>query len=424
MRILFVTYGLPYPPDSGARMHDFHLIREIARHARVVVCSLAIGPTDPAHVAELRRFCEAVEVVPGGEGQRPFRAQVADGIRSFFAGRPLAMLPFHFPAMAAKLREMIVRYDIDLLQIEHSILSGYRDAVPPGHRCRTVLSFHNVASAQYRRMAHLGLSAGTRLQFGLKALLMQRWEARYAARFDHSLVVSTLDRDLLHAEDPSLPITVIENGVDATLSPLEAEAGNVLLFVGVLGYPPNMDAALFCCKAILPLVQREVPDIRLLLVGHAPPLAVRRLAQRSNVTVPGSVLDVLPYYQQACLSVVPLRAGGGTRLKILESMALGRPVVSTSIGCEGLDVRDGVHLSIADAPDEFARRVVLLLREPTLRKRFAANARRLVEERYHWPCIAEKLMDVYRTLLEPYALRMGGMPIPAAEAAGFASRHS
>ena len=115
----------------------------------------------------------------------------------------------------------------------------------------------------------------------------------------------------------------------------------------------------------------------------------------------GSVADVVPYYRQACLSVVPIRGGGGTRLKILESMALGRRVVSTSIGCEGLDVRDGVHLSVADTPDEFARRVVLLLRDPTLRQQFAANARRFVEERYHWPHIAENLMHVYRTLLEP-----------------------
>jgi glycosyltransferase involved in cell wall biosynthesis len=230
---------------------------------------------------------------------------------------------------------------------------------------------------------------------------MQRWEARFAARFDHCLVVSAQERDLLHAEDPSLPITVIENGFDVSLHhPLAPEPGNRLLFVGELSYPPNADAVLFFCHAILPLVLREIPDVHLLVVGHRPPPAVQRLAAGGHVTVTGSVPDLLPYYRQAAVTVVPLRGGGGTRLKILESMALGRPVVSTAVGCEGLAVEDGAHLFVADEADHFAQRVVQLLRNPVLQARLAADARRLMEDRYHWPHIADKLIGVYRALLE------------------------
>jgi glycosyltransferase involved in cell wall biosynthesis len=166
-----------------------------------------------------------------------------------------------------------------------------------------------------------------------------------------------------------------------------------------MGYPPNADAVLYFCRDILPLIEREVPDVRLLIVGHAPPQPVRRLADRHNVTVTGSVPDILPYYRQAKVSIVPLRGGGGTRLKILESMALGRPVVSTSIGCEGLDVDDGIHLEIADRPAEFAGSVIRLLREPARREQIATAARRRMEECYDWSIIAEKLLALYEELL-------------------------
>ena len=182
------------------------------------------------------------------------------------------------------------------------------------------------------------------------------------------------------------------------------------MFTGVMGYEPNADAAQYFCNQIFPLVRREVKDARLLIVGHASPPTVQRLAEIGNVSVTGSVADVLPYYQQARLSVVPLRGGGGTRLKILEAMALGRPVVSTSIGCEGLAVRDGIHLEIADEPVAFAQRVVRLLLDRRLREQLAGNARRLVEERYEWSVIAEKLLAVYRRLLEPKTQLPGQEP--------------
>jgi len=390
-------------------MRDFHLIREVSRQAPVVLCSLAARPEDRDRAEALRGDCVAVEVFE--PGRRSAWEHLGSLIGGSAAGRPLAMHPFFFPRFATRIRELIVRHRVDILQVEHSILAGYREAVPPGHGCRTILSFHNVASRQYGRLPHLDLPIRERLLFRVKARLMRRWEARHSARFDHCLVVSPAERDLLHREDPSLPITVVENGVDARQRPPldEAEAGNALLFVGVMGYEPNEDAARYFCGRILPLVEREVPDVRLLIVGHAPREAVRRLADRGNVTVTGSVKDVLPYYRRARVSVVPLRAGGGTRLKILESMALGRPVVSTSIGCEGLAVEDGVHLLVADDPETFARRVIGLLRSPERRTGLALQARRLVEEHYDWAVIGEKLLAVYRRLMDCRIPQPGGV---------------
>lgn len=395
MKILYVTYGLPYPPDSGARARDFHLITRTARHARVFLCSLAATPDDAKHAAAMKPYCESVEVYEPRPGWR-----LGDALRGARAGRPLAMHTFFFPEMADRIRRTIAEQGIGVLEIEHSFLAGYRAAVPDGHPCRTVLTFHNVGSQQYRRMARLRTSAASRLAFGVKALLMRGWEARWAARFDRCVVVSEPERELLLAQSPSLPVSVVENGVEVPeqLTPGDG-AGNTLLFVGVMGYPPNADGALHFCDRVLPLVQRSVPDVRLAVVGHAPPASVRRLAGRPNVVVTGSVADVVPYYRDARVVVVPLRGGGGTRLKILEAMALGRPVVSTSIGCEGLHVEDGVHLEVADEPAEFAQRVIRLLRQRERRDAIVAAARQRVEERYDWPILAGRLRAVYEGVL-------------------------
>jgi glycosyltransferase involved in cell wall biosynthesis len=156
----------------------------------------------------------------------------------------------------------------------------------------------------------------------------------------------------------------------------------------------------------MPLIQLKVSDLKLIIVGQHPTLEIRKLAERENVVVTGHVPDVVPYYQRSKVTIVPLRGGGGTRLKILESMALGRAVVSTSIGCEGLNVIDKENIMIADTPTEFAERVIRLLTDKGLRDRIARNARRLVEAHYDWAVISRKLMKVYDNIADYSEVRM------------------
>jgi len=191
----------------------------------------------------------------------------------------------------------------------------------------------------------------------------------------------------------------------------ESASGNNLLFVGVIGYPPNADAVLYFCKSIMPLVRRKIPDVQLTVVGNAPPPEVCKLAVRDEVVVTGVVDDLVAYYARATVCVVPLRAGGGTRLKILEAMAFGRPVVSTSIGCEGLAAVDGEHLLIGDSPEDFAQNVIQLLLEPDLRHRITIAARRMVEQRYDWPIIGRKLCgSMVRLQQRALRLTVGNRP--------------
>ncbi|MGE5445498.1 MAG: glycosyltransferase family 4 protein [Ignavibacteriales bacterium] len=398
MRILFITFGLPYPPDSGVRIHDFYLIKNISQHHSVLVLSLLTSREQVEHIRGLRQYCDYVDFVLGKP--HSIREHFSGIIRSLLKGRPLATHPFIYDEMLSKVREIVTNWDVDVIQIEHSFLAPYVEAISTNGKCKKILSFHNLGAIQYKRMTGLRTGFTQRSLFLLKWMLMLRWEAKYAEKFDHCLVVSPLEGKMLQSANPKLSISVIENGVDTELyQPLkDGLDGNVLLFVGTMRYPPNIDAVLYFCDSIMPIIQHQRPDTKLIVVGHEPTSGIRKLSERGNVVVTGYVPDVIPYYQQSQVTIVPLRGGGGTRLKILESMVLGRPVVSTTLGCEGLDVTHKENIMIADTPSEFAECVIQLLRDKELKDRIVHNARHLVETYYDWKTISRRLTILYNNM--------------------------
>lgn len=203
--------------------------------------------------------------------------------------------------------------------------------------------------------------------------------------------------------NPRLQVDVIPNGVDIEkYQPLPLPSANEsprLLFTGNMGYPPCTDAALYFCNEIFPIIRQRIHAAELWIVGRDPTPGVLQL-NGNGVHVTGRVEDIVPYYQQSSVCVVPLRAGGGTRLKILEAMALGRPVVSTTIGCEGLNVVDGKHLLIADTPEQIAEKTLRLLSDRQLYQEISINGRQLVVDQYDWNSIADRLLQVYEELLK------------------------
>jgi len=397
LKVLVVTYGTPYPPNSGVKIRDFNLLRRISRSVTLFLCVLATEGSIP-DLSELRTFCAKVIVVPA-TSRTPFQI-FTNSIRCWTAGCRLAAHQFFYPELARQIRSIISEDGIDILQIEHSFLVAYRTAIPANSRCRTILSLHNVGSRQYLRIANTQSAPLATISYRLKSFLINRMETANAAEFDHCIVVSAEEARLLGASVPEDKFSVVENGVDcADIRPLaQTVFGNDLLFIGVIGYPPNTDAVLYFCKAILPLIRRAIPDARLLVVGHAPPAEVRMLASSEAIIVTGAVEDPVPYYRRCRVCVAPLRAGGGTRLKILEAMAFGRPVVTTSLGCEGIEVVNGEHLLIGDTAEAFAENVIRLLRHPELSEKIVGAARQMVEQSYDWSLIAPKLLQVYRGL--------------------------
>jgi glycosyltransferase involved in cell wall biosynthesis len=362
----------------------------VARSAEVRVCALLKDEVRIPDASPLQEFCASVEPfrVPASRG---WARHLRDGGRHAIAGRPLATYPFYFDEFAAMIRATAARSRADLIQIEHSFLAPYLAAAPPA--CRTVLSFHNIGQLQYDRIA--ALHAGDPV-WRLKALAMRGWEASWAAKFDHSIAVSETDAQFLGPET-----TVIENGVDCgVLRVLEPPgAGKDLLFVGAFGYPPNADAVRFFTTEVLPLIQAREPSARLVVVGKQAGPDIKALAADGRIELHENVPDVVPYYRRAALALAPLRAGGGTRLKILEAMALGRAVVSTPVGCEGLAVEHGRELLIAEGATEFAEAVLRLLAAPALGCELATRARAVVEQTHDWRILGARLVALYRSIL-------------------------
>jgi glycosyltransferase involved in cell wall biosynthesis len=247
---------------------------------------------------------------------------------------------------------------------------------------------------------------------------MQRFERRMLARFDRVLTVSDADRLTFHrlyGGSLQAPTTVVPTGVDTayfqpqgTVRPRPSH----LVFVGSMDWLPNEDGVLAFCRDTLPLIRAAIPDVTFSIVGRDPTAAVQRLADGERIVVTGRVDDVRPALHQAAASVVPLRIGGGTRLKIYESMAAGTPVVSTTIGAEGLPGEPGRHLLIADDPLAFAGAVIELLRHPLQRQRMAAAARRFVVDHFDWSAVAG---DLERAIVETTILHLP--PVAAARRA-------
>jgi glycosyltransferase involved in cell wall biosynthesis len=299
--------------------------------------------------------------------------------------------------MAATLDGFLSQRRFDVVQVEFGDLAGSYPVAPGALR---VLDEHNVEYRFMERLERQERSRLRRLYYRLEARKLRDHELAACRRADAILTTSDVDRATLVPHVGAIPIRVVPNGVDtAFFTPGPASDGPPrLVFTGAIDYQPNTDGVLHFCGKIWPLVRRSAPEATLAIVGKDPPPAVRALAG-DGVVVTGTVPDVRPWMQSATVFVVPLRTGGGTRLKILEALACGRAVVSTSLGCEGLAVTPGQDILVADEPAAFADAVVRSLRDPALRARLGAAGRALVEQRYRWEAIGADLGGFYEELL-------------------------
>jgi len=401
MRILFINDSLPYPPIAGDKIRVYNLIRRVARHHEVSLAAL-VGTNENAEAVEhMREFCFRVET--GIKRPRHRLKHLPGLLRYLMAGIPLEFSVRYSKKLATKIRELTSQVDFDIVQVEHSHMAPYLSSLFPGKRYKRILSLHNIIFQQYGQISRISVKTEGRLRSRLYSWQMSRWEPRCASQFDLCVTVSEPDRRLLLAANPDLRVEVVPNGVDAhKYQPLASEKFSrpSLLLIGSMSYAPCVDAAIYFCNQILPHIQRALGQVQVWIVGANPVPKVRALAG-GDVYVTGRVEDVVPYYQRCAASVVPLRAGGGTRLKILEAMALGRPVVSTAIGCQGLDVCNGEHLLIADSPEAFAAKTVQLIKEADLARRIVTNARELVVNHYDWDAIAGHLLQIYDELAGP-----------------------
>ena len=397
MRILLITSNLPYPPTTGGKIRVWHLLQQIAKHHEVTLLSLLDSSGEVKYVPQLERLCAQIECVIK-ERQRPRGKLLLQLLRTMLAGQPPRNGIAYYEEMRQKVQEVTNNQSFDIVHIEQSHMAPYVEFVSPADRVPSLITLYDVGAIQCKRILKVQSDLRNRFWTWLDWLFLRRWEPTYLAHhFDRCIVVSSVDKDSLQQANPALNLVVVPNGVNAArYNPLpELPGSEEILIIGKMDYAPNVDSALFFCKEIFPLVQAQVPQARVLVVGADPLPEVRALAADPAVEITGYVDDVLPYYQRSCLSAVSLRAGSGTRLKILEAMALGRPVVSTTLGCEGLDVTPDDNILVADSPTDFGTQTVRLLTDLDLRRRLVGNGRRLVETVYDWEVVGQRLLQTY-----------------------------
>ena len=257
----------------------------------------------------------------------------------------------------------------------------------------TILVQENVESDIARRAQTQADNPVHWLRDGLMWRKLLAFEQRWVRRFSVCVAVSERDAAMLREMSPATQVHVVPNGVDSRSFALQTNQrdAETLLFFGTLSYGPNVEGLIWFCQDVLPIVRASKPDVVLEVVGLNPPPRVAELGELPGIHVTGFVPDIRPKLWSATTCVVPVLAGGGTRLKILEALAAGCPVISTTVGAEGLELMDGKHLLIADDPKEFARDVVALLESDALRHRLAEGGRRAVAEKYDWQQIAPRL---------------------------------
>lgn len=416
MRILVVTDQLPYPLITGARVRIHNMLRRLAGRHEFWLASLIDSTGDLDVLPQVSSYAQ---VVTGSrEKMRPV-AHLPGLVRYGLAGVPLELKFEYSKLLAQGIRRLVARVPFDIIQFEPSKMALYLDTTLRARPHKRLMVFHDVAFSQYSRIAQLEPDLAGRLRARLYAETMRRWEPGNAARMDGCIAVSHTDRQLLTSLNPRLRPLVVPNGVDTrAMTPLApSQEAPALLFVGTMRYEPCADAALFFAREVLPRIRRQIGPVDFWIVGMDPPPQVVELGKEEGIHVTGRVESVHPYYARSSVCVVPLRAGSGTRLKILEAMALGRPVVSTSIGREGLDAVDGEHLLVADDPGPMADAVVKLLKNQAFATKMVADARAMVESRYDWDGIAGQMEAIYEGLAEPEG-RGAGSLIGAASSEG------
>jgi len=397
MRVLYFSPRDCWPVTTGARVRDFHLARQLASNATLVYLGFVTGDDRRERLEPLRN--SEVVLVRRSGAYAPVNM-----VRGLIGPDPITVLNYASPRMMTGLEQLLRAEAFDVIQIEGVHLFSYvrriRELAP---RARLISDWHNIESELLARYADNAPSAARRLYARRTVTLLRRLERQLLDLCDAHTVCSERERGILVAQAPSARIDVIGNGVDAeffSAASAGQEPRRVLVFVGSMDYHANIDAALYFANEVWPLVRARRPDLEFIIVGSRPAAEVLALRDRPGITVTGTVDDIRPYYARALAVVVPLRVGSGTRLKVLEAMAAGVPVISTTLGAEGLAVTPGANILIADSPAEIAGRAAELEAGSPDWRRFAQNARELVATQYDWSIVGAKLRRLYAEQLE------------------------
>jgi glycosyltransferase involved in cell wall biosynthesis len=393
MRILWVKMGGLWPATTGGRVRSMRTLVELARRHEVSVITTHGPGDDPDGLSQRLTACQRVISIPyvvPKRGSATFPAAVA---RSWFSRYPVDLWKWQMPEMRRQVGEFMRSGAVDLCVSDFLFASVN---VPMGGTVPVVLFEHNVEYMIWERLCALETHPVRRALLELEWRKVRAREADACRCADLTIAVSENDRERLEAIAPGIRAASIPTGVDTRyFSPNGFhEVPARLVFCGSMDWHPNEDAAVHFVDEMLPRIRAQVPGVTFSIIGRNPSARVRALAEHAGVSVTGTLDDVRPSIAEGAVYVVPLRAGGGTRLKIFEALAMGKAVVSTTVGAEGLQLESGRHFLAADGPAQFSDAVVSLLKDPARRRALGDEGRTLVDACYSWPTVARRFEEL------------------------------
>lgn len=391
LRVLIVTPSLPYPLVWGFGIRVYQIIKYLAERHDVTLLAYA-GPHDRDNTAALEQTGATIHTVVRNEPTTAAKRQAQ--LTSMFSRKSFQWQSLESTAMQTAIDHLLATEHFDIIQVESSQMTGFEfNSSAP-----LLVDEHNIEYELLYRTFTTERSALRKVYNWVEYRKFRHEEQQSWKHSDGCILTSDREEAMLRQVSPRTTTLVVPNGVDidAFQPTVGVRDPNSIVFVGVMHYRPNVDAAIYFAREIMPRLQRERPNLTFSIVGGGPPDELLRLASK-NIVLTDRVPDTRPYVAHAGVVVVPLRMGSGTRLKVLEGLAMGCAMVSTSVGCEGIAVQDGEHLLVADDPVAFARSVLRLLDDEALASRLGRNGRALVEERYSWPSVLRQLEDFMRT---------------------------
>ena len=433
MNILFLTQIIPYPLDAGPKIKTWHVLKHLAGQGHHIFLASFVRPDEIKAVERVRQICDAVHTVPIR------RSRVNDvfyWLCSNATGRPFLIERDDIVAMRTLVNQLLSTKQINCIHADQLTMTQFalpsnaspsrhnalaadpKEQSADGHRPFCIFDAHNAVWTIFERLRQTS-PWFTKPILAAEARRIKRYEGMVTHSFDHILTVTESDRQSLiqayqyylggsnegvnvKVTDSGLPMTVIPIAIDTEqLQPVKRRSGSLnILTLGTLQYPPNADGIRWFIHEVYPLVREQVPRASLTIVGKNPPQDFVQLAANSQdaITVTGYVPDLKPYLEQANQVVVPVRVGSGMRVRILEAFAQAMPVVTTTIGLEGIEASPDEDVLVADTPADFAARVVNVLTDETLQNRLSMNGRRLVEKCYDWRAVLQKLDSIYEDI--------------------------
>ena len=395
MKILYLTPYVPYPLNNGGLIRVYHMMVNLgSKHDVTAICMEPDNDAQAQGIKVIEETGISIETVPVARHQKKKLKRIYQ-LLSLVSAKPYQYKQFHSVAMQNAVTRHLSEGDYDLLLVEFSQMGYFQlDTDIP-----SFIDQHNV---EYEIMHRTYETEKNPLR---KLLAYSEWKKFYkqeienCEKFTGCLTTSIRDAEILQQRSPGMECHIIPNGVDSEFfRPTDSDDfdPNMVLFTGTISYYPNTEGILWFYKNIWPLIKEKNPQATFCIAGKEPPPEVQAIADKDeSVTATGMVDDMRDYYYKASVVVVPLRVGGGTRLKILEGMAMSKSIVSTSVGAEGIDHTDGQNILLKDTPEDFSEAVVTVMKDTALRQKLEKGGRDLVEAKYDWRAVTDKLSDVF-----------------------------